>query len=266
MKQKEEYIIKGGVQGSERLKKLTKSTWKVTKKHVLKAGLKKGLNLIDIGCGNGLITQKLKRITGKNSRVSAFDFDKDIISIAKNLNENKPEINFFEFNLSENDLNQENKYDFAFVRFFLSHITNPEEVLGRIKKLLKKGGVLYVEDVDFTAYFSCPQNDAFDTYVRMYEQLGFNKGANPHIGLKLYEMLIAQNFSQVKVHSTSNCFTQGVGKEIALITMEAISEGIIKNKLMTEFETREIIEKLRVFTNTENAALSLPRIFFTVPV
>ncbi len=254
------YIIKGGKQGDERLKKLIKSTWKNTEYHVLKAGLKENMSVLDVACGSGIISKKIKTFVGETGEVTAFDFDPQIIEIAKT-NNNSNNINFFIHDISQQNLDYKNKFDFIFVRFFLSHIPNPNEVLQNLNAMLKTNGILYVEDVDFSGYFSYPQNNAFDKYVEFYQKISLKRGGNPFIGKELYEILSKNNFNNTKIYSTNTCFTEGVGKEIALITFEAILPALISENYTTQTEGKQIILDLKKITKQENSIISLPRIF-----
>ncbi len=253
------YIIKTGKAGSDRLKKLTESTWETTENYVLKAGLKKGMKVLDIACGNGIISQSIKKIVGNSGEVLAFDFDPAIIKIAKN--NDKSNVNFFVFDILKDNLNLENQFDFIFVRFFLSHISNVDEVLNKIKKLLKKGGILYIEDVDFSGHFSYPQNNSFDKYIEYYKKVSIKRCGNPFIGRELYQKFIKQMYNNIEIFSTNTCFAKGVGKEMAVITLEAIFPTLIKENYSKESEREQIISDLRAFTKKNDSIISLPRLF-----
>jgi len=255
------YIIKGGRLGSERLKKILKVTWNTTNKYVLQAGLKENMTVLDIACGNGLISAKMKEIVGNTGNVFAFDFDHELIELAKILNKNF-DINFFEFDLSKNDLDFENKFDFIFARYFFSHISNPKEVILKIKKMLKKGGKFYLEDIDYSGHFCYPANKAFDKYVELYTKLSNKKKGNSYMGGQLYELSDYAGFKNIEIFSSNMSYNKGIGKEIAIITYEAIKDALIKEKLITGEESEKLIFDLNNFTKQKNSIVSLPRLFY----
>ncbi len=260
-KNNQNYIINGGKQGSDRLKKLADATWENTRFYTLKAGLKKDLSVLDIGCGNGIITQYIQKIVGRLYETWAFDFDPKIIEIAKKLNERNDSINFFEFDISLNDLYLENKFDFIFCRYFLTHISNPDTVLVKLKKMLKPGGTLFLEDIDFKGHFCYPKNDAFDKYIKLYQDLCIIKQGNPYIGQQLFSMMKKNMFRDVKFFTTNDSFNIGPGKETALITFKAIYPLLLQNNLIDKKNGDKLITQLSEFTKQENSIISLPRIF-----
>lgn len=255
------YIINGGIAGSERLKKLTKATWETTKYYLLKAGLKENMSVLDVGCGNGLITKKIQKITGHLNESWAIDFDAEIIEIAKEKHKKK-RIRFLNHDISKEDFKFTKKFDFIIIRFLLTHVSNPEDVLKRTRKMLKKGGILYLEDIDFSGYFSYPQNDAFDRYVGLYKSLAITKGGDPYIGKKLYQLMKNENLNDIKVNSSNICYSKGVGKQIAQITLEEIYNSGLENNLINKKEGNKTIEELKKYTKQENSIISLPRIFY----
>ncbi len=259
MVKEKHYIITGGKEGSDRLKKLLESTRKDTFDHVLKAGLKKDMSVLDIACGNGQITKYLNEITG-NYKTWGLDYDPEMLEIAEKHNKDSS-IHFFEFDISKDELEIDFEFDFIFIRYLLTHIPNPKEVLNKVRKLLKEGGILYIEDIDFSGYFCYPPNKAFNTYVKYYQKLCVKRGGNPLIGLELYDMMLDKGFRNVQVNSSMGCFKEGTGKEIALITFESIYPKLVSAGLLSSRKAEITIHKLRKFTSQKNSIISNPRMF-----
>lgn len=259
-KKKKEYIIAGGKTGSERLIKIAKTTWETTRKHILDAGLQKGMKVLDVGCGNGLVTQEMAKIVGKEGEVWGLDFDASIIEIAKNMDTHNT-VNFFELDISTQKINETEKFDFIFVRYVLTHLANPDEVVKKLKKALKPEGILYLEDIDMSGYFCHPPNKAFDKYLNLYKQYTSGKGQNPFIGKELYQKLLDNNFKHIGLQSSNKCFHQGIGKEVAYDTFNAIGPMLIKEKLLTQKEFEEVLSELKEFVSKDEVITSFPRMF-----
>lgn len=114
----------------------------------LKKYIKQGDNVLDLGCGPGILSASLSRIVGITGSVVGIDISKEQIKIAqRNVAKNK--INNVKYiakdinNISE--LSQ--KFDVVYIRFVLIHVRNPYEIIDKAKKVLKPGGYLLVEDV-----------------------------------------------------------------------------------------------------------------------
>ena len=64
----------------------------------------------------------------------------------------------------------EEMYDFIYVRFVLTHLTDPAGALANLSSKLVPGGALVVEDIDFTGHFCHPDSPAFRRYVEWYSR------------------------------------------------------------------------------------------------
>ena len=169
-------------------------------------------------------------------------------------------INFITLDISKDQLNKD-KYDFINARFLLSHLKNPQEILGKLKDKLNPNGIIYVEDVDFDGYFCYPECYAFEKYKDYYKKTGAKLGADALIGPKLYKMFLNLNFKNVNVLSSNQAFNYGGGKLIAPLTLEAIAGTIIDLKFETKESMNTIIQDLYNFYEQQDTIISLPRFF-----
>eukprot|EP01132_Coremiostelium_polycephalum_P009103 gene9103-11155_t len=117
----------------------------------------KGLNVIDVGCGAGLLTESLSRL-GAN-KVVGLDAAKNNISMAiahaskdlnlqKNLQENKLE--YVESTI-ENYVNTNQSFDVVCSLEVVEHVENPKEFVNLLTKIVKSGGSLFVSTMNKTA-------------------------------------------------------------------------------------------------------------------
>lgn len=90
---------------------------------------------LEIGCGNGFFLNELKKIGYKN--VFGVEPSTEAVSKAGDMKEHI-------FNgFFENANYQENSFDLITCFQTLDHLMNPLDILARISKLLKKGGIAY---------------------------------------------------------------------------------------------------------------------------
>ncbi|PRM87877.1 hypothetical protein CJ671_09650 [Aliarcobacter cryaerophilus] len=94
------------------------------------------INLLDVGCGNGLFTMYAKNLF--NCKVTGLDGNKYALELAiKNgFNDTSFIKNFDENNFDFDD----NSFDFVLCKDLLEHLVKPDFVLGEIYRVLNKGG------------------------------------------------------------------------------------------------------------------------------
>tara|TARA_Y100001970_G_C14206671_1_gene844475 strand:- start:1507 stop:2214 length:708 start_codon:yes stop_codon:yes gene_type:complete len=106
----------------------------------------KNLEILDLGCGGGLTCEPLSRLGAK---VTGLDFVKENIEIAKlhalqsNLN-----IKYVHKDLDLIDLKK--KYNVILILEVLEHLDNWENLIKKIRKNLKKDGLLIISTINQT--------------------------------------------------------------------------------------------------------------------
>jgi 2-polyprenyl-3-methyl-5-hydroxy-6-metoxy-1,4-benzoquinol methylase len=69
--QVERYVIRGGKEGYERLRLLSRDRWPDTAALFERAGLAPGMRCIDLGCGGGEVTMEIARLVVPGDRSPA---------------------------------------------------------------------------------------------------------------------------------------------------------------------------------------------------
>ncbi len=259
------YIIAGGRQGSERLNTLARATWPTTFTFLKRAGLKQGVNLLDVGCGNGVITKKIADFIGPQGSIVGIDVDKSVIEFAKSsLQRDKKNITYEVINIENEQLDDIHSYDFIYARFLLSHLKNPRAVLSKLVSKLKPTGIIAVEDTYFDGHRSQPTDWAFDRYVALFKEVAFKQGTNPNIGPVLEDLFREVGLNKIKIEKVTPMFSDGAGKRMALLTMEAIQEKAITLGLASTEELHNLVSELRRFTANPRTTMSIPTIYQVV--
>jgi SAM-dependent methyltransferase len=92
---------------------------------------------LDIGCGSGVFLSVLKRYGWEVEGVELKD-------VAAKVAKEKNDINVFVGNLIEARF-EESTFDFVSFNHSLEHIPNIVEILAEVKRILKPGGIIYIE-------------------------------------------------------------------------------------------------------------------------
>jgi len=111
----------------------------------------KGLKILDIGCGGGLISEPMARLGGT---VTGIDASEKNIKIAKtHAEKNNLKINYL--NKSPEQLDEIEKYDVVLNLEVVEHVNNVNLYLDSCCNLLKKNGLMFTATLNrtFRSYF-----------------------------------------------------------------------------------------------------------------
>lgn len=137
---KKDYILATGEKGAERLESVQLLYGEESKFLLQKAGLKKGMVVMDAGCGTGLMTKWLAEQVGDTGRIVAIDNNESQLELTKKyLDKNKiTNVSYYckEINtLTADDLKP---IDLFYSRLVLVHNHSPISVIKKIKNNCKK--------------------------------------------------------------------------------------------------------------------------------
>jgi 2-polyprenyl-6-hydroxyphenyl methylase/3-demethylubiquinone-9 3-methyltransferase len=104
-----------------------------------KSNFLNGINILDIGCGGGLISEPMARLGGA---VTGIDASEKNIKVAKlHSQKNKLKINYL--NKSPEQLNDVEKFDVILNLEIVEHVDNVSLYIQSCYKLLKGGGLMF---------------------------------------------------------------------------------------------------------------------------
>ena len=117
-----------------------------------KSNYLKGLNILDIGCGGGLISEPMARL---GANVTGIDASEKNINIAKSHSKkNGLKINYL--NVSPENLEHIEKFDIILNLEIVEHVDNVNLYIRSCYKLLKKNGLM----------FTATLNRSFISYIK----------------------------------------------------------------------------------------------------
>ena len=112
----------------------------------------KGLNILDIGCGGGLISEPLTRL---GANVTGIDASEKNIKVAK-LHSKKNNLDINYLNASPENLNDFEKFDVILNLEIIEHVDNVDLFLESSSKLLKENGIMFIATI----------NRTFESYIK----------------------------------------------------------------------------------------------------
>jgi SAM-dependent methyltransferase len=126
-------------------------------------------------------------------------------------------------------------FDHVFVCFVLEHLSQPEEALLSLKRVLKKGGTITVIEGDHGSAYFYPESDAAQRAIQCQVELQKRAGGNAMIGRSLFPLLRRAGFDEVHISPRMVYVDSGKPELVDGFTRKtftAMIEGIRDSALM----------------------------------
>ena len=254
------YAIRGGMQGRERLKLLSRVMHESTAALFERVGIAAGMTCLDIGCGSGDVTLELARRVGPKGRAVGADIDSTKLDLCRADATNLSVSNVEYRSIDIRERPERPEFDVVHARFLLTHLSDPAGAVNAFYDHLKPGGLVIVQDIDFTGLFVYPDSHAFRRYHELYCTAVRNRGGDPDIGPRLPLLLKERGFADIKVNVTQPVGCEGEVKVINALTMENIGDAVLADELATREEIDEIVRELYEYAADPKTIAGTPRI------
>tara|TARA_B100000686_G_scaffold211077_1_gene217915 strand:+ start:212 stop:940 length:729 start_codon:yes stop_codon:yes gene_type:complete len=106
----------------------------------------KSLNILDIGCGGGLLSEPMSRL---GANVTGIDASKKNIKVAK-LHSKKENLKINYYCCSPENLNTNKKFDVVLNMEIVEHINDLNFFIKKSSNLLKKNGIMFIATINKT--------------------------------------------------------------------------------------------------------------------
>ena len=103
-------------------------------------------DIIDIGCGGGILTESL---VTSNNKVSGLDASNEAITIAKeHAKQNNLDISYVNSTIEDFVTNENKQFDVISCMEMLEHVPDPESIIASIAKIIKKDGYFFASTLN----------------------------------------------------------------------------------------------------------------------
>lgn len=254
------YLIRGGLEGRERLRVLGRVMRPTTLPLLDRAGVAPGMRCLDVGCGGGDVTFDLASLVGLTGLAVGIDVDATKIDLAR-ADAEQVGVTNVQFRVADvADGLGEEEYDVVYARFVLTHLLHPAGALATMCRALRPGGRLVVEDIDFRGSFCEPESAAFERYEEIYVTSARANGGDPWIGLRLPAMLVDAGLSHVQPHVVQPAGLEGESKLMPALTLENIKETALRHDVAAEGEIDGLVDELYALAGDHRTYAGNPRI------
>lgn len=217
--------------------------------------LSAGMRCLDLGCGIGDTTRLLATHVGQTGELVGLDADPNLIEAARQLTPAADTyITFVQGDASALDF-ENHRFDFVYTRLLLLHLPSPEQALSEMIRVTKPGGIVAVNDCDFTTLYVHPDSFVNERVPHLFCSL-FQDG---RMGRKLWSLFNRLGYPSAHVSMTHVLETHGgEGKKTMRMTVEALKEACLAKGVMPEEEFNRLCEELRRVEADPHTIFALP--------
>jgi ubiquinone/menaquinone biosynthesis C-methylase UbiE len=257
----EQYVIRGGKQGYDRLAVLGRSLLPRTSALFDRVELGPGMRCLDLGCGGGDATFLIAQRVGPGGSVTGIDMDEVKLGLAgaAAAAQGLTNVEFRAGNVYE--WSEPDSYDFVYCRNVLQHLSRPVDVLREMWAAVKVGGVIVVEDADFDGGFCDPPNDGFGFWVEAYQRVLERHGGDPLSGRKLHRRFTEAGIPDPDVTVGQRIERTGEAKSLPRSTVEATADAIVAEGVATAPQVSAALASLAEAESDPHTLFGLPRNF-----
>lgn len=222
----------------------------ITQRYFSDAGIASGMRVIEIGCGNGEVTQVLADLVGPSGTVVAIDHNENVLAMARERLKDQG-VNQVQFvsadvtgDLSPLEPLQDESFDVLAGRRVLMYLQDPSEVLRRLTRWLRSGGLVVFEETDSTMVPARTSPlAAHDQATAWLRSMLIAEGANPAMGFALPTTFVQAglNFERIRAEAV----IEGQGTQYPLSTLlKLMQPRLVSVGIATQAEVDTLAARL----------------------
>jgi ubiquinone/menaquinone biosynthesis C-methylase UbiE len=183
----QDYILGNGAQEQERLKFQASILEKWTEQFFRSAGIERGMNVLDLGCGMGDVSLLAARLVGPAGNVTGIDRDVAIIEKARERVRHHECGANIEFVCSDLfDFEATHPFDAVVGRYVLFFQPDPVAAIAHAARQVRPQGIIVFHELDLTTRIrSCPNGTLFDRMCDLMAETERRAGVWVDLGLHL---------------------------------------------------------------------------------
>jgi SAM-dependent methyltransferase len=172
----------------------------ITERLLLKAGLRPGMRVLDIGCGAGDVSLLLAERVGPTGTVVGIDIAEKALTLARRRAEEHGFENVSFHLAADPDRTDVELFDFVIGRYVVLHQKDPVEFIRAAAARLRPGGVLAFHEIDMrTDFATLPAVPAFDVIAAEFMAAIRAGSPTPDAAARLISLFVAAGLPAPKL-------------------------------------------------------------------
>ena len=220
--------------------------------------LRRGMALLDVGCGPGSITLELARlvspgpVVGIDSAAAPLDGARADAASARMSTLTYEQGDVYALPLADGSV------DVVHAHQLLQHLADPVAALREMRRVCRPGGLVAVRDADYAAMTWYPAEPALDRWLSLYHRLARANGGEPDAGRRLAAWARRAGFSEVTAGASAWSYSSAAerawwaGQWAERATRSAFATGAVQRGMATAAELDELAAGWRRWGDSED--------------
>lgn len=168
--------------------------------------LRRGMAVLDVGCGPGTVTLDLAGLVAPGNVVGVDAAPSALAAALAEATRRRDGRTAF----AQADATRlpfpDDAFDVVFAHQVLQHLTDPVAALREMARVCRPGGTLAVRDVDYETMTWFPESSGLDAWLSVYRQVARDLGAQPDAGRRLRSWAQAAGLHDVSAGASVWCY------------------------------------------------------------
>ena len=230
------------------------------RQHTLnRLSVKRGEQILDVGCGVGFLSYEIALQTGDSGRVSGIDQNSEMIRHANNRCESLRNTEFSEANAEDLTFPEES-FDAACCTQVLLYVNDVAQVLWGIRRVLKPAGRIIIVETDWRGVVL---NSDYDSITRKIFSAWDAAVPSPNLPVRLGRLLVDNGFCNVDVEPIPILNTEYTPSQFSHGMMNWITRNALKKEIITKEQSQKWLDDLDEKGKSRNYFFCVNRFLFS---
>lgn len=234
----------------------------ITEELLHSAGIKQGMQVLDVGCGAGCVSLLTARLVGPSGTVVGVDISPSALALARSRAdaEHLGHVEFIQSDLA--DLQCRDGFDALVGRFVLMYQPNPSAILQKLKRHVRNGGVIAFQEMDISAARTEPDMPLWHQCGEWIRRTFQSANVDVQMGPKLHAAFLhaglpqPQMQLQAKVGGAPDCSAHEYITDIITTMLPMMERFGVATAAMVGIETLAV--RLRKEMENKDGVMILP--------
>ena len=230
------------------------------RQHTLnKLSVKRGEQILDVGCGVGFLSYEIALQTGDSGRVSGIDQNSEMIRHANKRCESLRNTEFSEAN-ADNLPFPEESFDAVSCTQVLLYVNDVAQVLSGIRRVLKPAGRIIIVETDWRGVVL---NSDYNSITRKIFSAWDAAVPSPNLPVRLGPLLVDNGFCNVDVEPIPILNTEYTPSQFSHGMMNWITKNALKKRVITKEQSQKWLDDLDEKGKSGNYFFCVNRFLFS---